>query len=334
MTNINISKIADIVTDSCAVVVVSAVGAISVNDCKVTDMLVALHSSLPNCDLWDNVASKYRRIVAQHHIDIDIDTLLDDTINNILHYNNYHYTVSVGEQLSAVILSKYLGRQYLEAEDIVIFDNNGVLDYNSTISSIAKVVQPNMLYVMGGFYGATYSGARMTFSRGGSDISGALVAAAIGADIYENWTDVCGLCHADPRQIDCVGSVRCISFSDMQILADCGVGVLNNSSIYPVRASSIPINIRSIYNRFDIGTLVGEVSTNNAILSIIQSTTSTGIYSTTIISTYDSAYIANKVANFAKAVGVELLTIHCNGIVTTVSTNLPIIKALYKHLVD
>ncbi len=208
-----------------------------------------------------------------------------------------------------------------------------MLDYHCTISNIVKAVRPNMLYVMGGFYGATYSGTRMTFSRGGSDISGALVASAIGADIYENWTDVCGLCHADPRQVDCVRSVRCISYSEMQTLADCGVGVLNNSSIYPASSNSIAINIRSIYNRYDSGTLVGEVSMDNQLLSVIENISPSG-YNTTVISTYDSGYLADLIDNFANEYRIEVLATHSSGLVTTISTKQSVIKSLYKHLVD
>lgn len=333
MTNINIDKIADIVTDNCAVVVVSAVGAISANDTKVTDLLAQLHDSLPCTDLWVDIASRYTAIVNQHCIDIDIESLLYSTISSIVAHNNYHYTISVGEQLSAKIMAKYLGRQYLEADKIVVFDNNGQLMFDQTLANIANIVQQNNTYVMGGFYGSNYIGQRMTFSRGGSDITGALVACALGADIYENWTDVCGLCSANPRHVDCVATVRYLSYNEMQILADCGVGVLNNYSIYPVRYRDIPINIRSIYNKFDCGTLVSSSSCGNQLLSVLDNCID-GLWYTTIVSTYRHQYLYDKIYSCIANIGCVLLSIESVDITTTIITTQAVLVPLYKQLVD
>ncbi len=334
MTNHNISKIADVVDNSCAVVVVSAIGAVSANDTKITDILCKLHYALPDITLWNIVCSRYKQIVCHHCIDIDIDNILDRLLTNIMLYNSYHYTISIGEQLSAMIMAKYLHRQYLDAEQLVIFDNSGTLDYNATITNIATVVKSSNYYVMGGFYGSDNNGCRMTFDRGGSDITGSLVCTAIGADIYENWTDVCGLCQVDPRLVDCARSIRCISYADMQLLADCGVRVLNNHSIYPVMNSGIPINIRSIYNMYDCGTVVSNQSYDNQILSIIEKVISDTQYQTTVISTCQSQWLCNKISKCTSSIGIELVDMHTIGKVTVVSTHQSILKALYKHLVD
>ncbi len=333
MTNANISKIATVSTDSCAVVVVSAVGVSHANDSKVTDMLVKLHYMLPDITMWQAIASRYRQIVSKHCIDIDIHALLDRCIADIVANNSYHFTLSVGEYLSANIMASYLGRTYIESADVVKFDNNGILLLEPTKKAINSMVSDNGLYVMGGFYGANADGGRMTFGRGGSDITGAIVASAIGADIYENWTDVCGLCHVDPSRLCNVGSVRCLSYDNMQLLADYGVKVLNNYSIYPVLDSNIAINIRSIYNMWDSGTMVCNDTYSQQLLSM-WAEYSQEQYITTIVSTYDTAWLCDNITRWATSNNIAIVVLTSRDNITVISTTCDVLGALYRHLVD
>ncbi len=307
MISRNIDKVKDVLTPHHGFVVVSAYGKRFDGDTKVTDLLYQLHQSGYKRSIFDSIASRYKTLVAQHAIKMDIERLLDETYAQIKTCNNEALTVSKGEQLSAKIAAVYLNANYVEAADIVKFGKNGC-DIKKTLSNIRQAYQAGGRCVMGGFYGSDQWGNVRLFSRGGGDISGALAARAINASVYENWTDVNGLCVANPRLVSNVRTVPCVSYNDMYLLARNGAEVLHPSSIHPVMKASIPIHIRNIYNKYDSGTVVSNQSSSDNIIGVAHKRIDIG-YRTVVVYKNALQYVVSTVLTCLQQCGIEVYSV-------------------------
>lgn len=248
--------------ESIKYVVPSAPGKRFSDDTKVTDMLLncyekVLSGSDYNEDLL-NIKKRYDSIIA----DLGIDLSLDDEFVRIGYAMRSRagrdYVASRGEYLCGIVLAKCLEFDFVDASGIVRFKNDGSLDAELTDELTAKALSKSAAAVIPGFYGSMPNDTIKTFSRGGSDITGAIVARAIKADVYENWTDVSGFLMADPRIVKDPKSISVITYRELRELSYMGATVLHEDSIFPVSAAGIPINIRNTNRPEDRGTMIVE----------------------------------------------------------------------------
>ena len=237
-------------------VVVSAPGARFVGDAKVPDLLFKYAASDKEQKeiLWRKVADRYVDIA--NFFGIDFSSVLEETKLKLTGAS-VPYVVSRGEYLSARLFSLLSGKKFIDAARVVKFDEKGEIAQRLTYQLIEQsVLQSGQNAVMGGFYGSDKEDNIVLFERGGSDVSGAIVAAAVNAEKYENWTDVSGVFCCDPRIVLNPVFVKCLSFFQMKILALLGARVLHPQTIYPTVKKSIPINVKSIYHPDEDGTWI------------------------------------------------------------------------------
>jgi aspartate kinase len=180
----------------------------------------------------------------------------------MLHSAGRGYAASRGEYLNGLILAKYLGFDFIDAENVIFFKENGTLDEERTNAELSAELEQHQYAVIPGFYGGTPNGTVRTFSRGGSDITGSIVARAAKADLYENWTDVSGFMMADPRIIDNPCIIKEITYRELRELSYMGATVLHEDAVFPVRSAGIPINIRNTNRPEDEGTMIVSHSTS------------------------------------------------------------------------
>lgn len=244
----NVKKVIKIIKSDKArrFVVVSAMGKAYVKDRKVTDVLCDCFFELNetgSMKSWDFVANKYLSLAEKLDAPVDMRALLKNVREQILAAPYRDFVVSRGEYLSAKLLSAALGFRYIEAAEVVRFFPDGALNLAESERLLAESAKNcSKGCVMGGFYGS--DGMRtVTFPRGGSDISGAVAAAALNAEIYENWTDVDGFFAADPSMVFSPRLVPCLSYEQLRILSSLGARVLHSDSVLPVCAKNIPIKI-------------------------------------------------------------------------------------------
>ena len=201
-------KVADIVKSESSrrYVVASAPGKRNSRDEKVTDLLLQTYKLAKDKkdidEIFERICERYRDIIKGLGLDYSLEDEFANIKMAILHRAGRNYVASRGEYLNSRILAKFLGFTFVDAEDCVFFDEKGELDAEKTNAEIKNILSVCEYAVIPGFYGINTEGSIRTFSRGGSDITGSLVAAAVGADIYENWTDVSGMLMADPRIVD------------------------------------------------------------------------------------------------------------------------------------
>jgi len=244
-------------------VVPSAPGKREKSDTKVTDMLyrcydlIKSHSSAESIDAcYNEIRARYTSIIAELGLDFDISGELDYVKNAMLHAAGRGYAASRGEYLNALILAKYLGFDFIDAENVIFFKENGTLDEEKTNAELSAELDKHKYAVIPGFYGGTPNGTVRTFSRGGSDITGSIVAKAAKADLYENWTDVSGFMMADPRVIENPCIIKEITYRELRELSYMGATVLHEDAVFPVRSAGIPINIRNTNRPEDEGTMI------------------------------------------------------------------------------
>lgn len=261
----NVKKVIKIIKSDKArrFVVVSAMGKAFVKDRKVTDVLCDCFFELNetgSMKSWDFVANKYLSLAEKLDAPVDMRALLKNVREQILASPYRDFVVSRGEYLSAKLLSAALGFRYIEAAEVVRFFPDGALNLAESERLLADSAKNcSRGCVMGGFYGS--DGMRtVTFPRGGSDISGAVAAAALNAEIYENWTDVDGFFAADPSMVFSPRLVPCLSYEQLRILSSLGARVLHSDSVLPVCAKNIPINIRNFYKPHLDGSMIVPVS--------------------------------------------------------------------------
>ena len=244
-------------------VVPSAPGKRVKSDTKVTDLLyrcydlIKSRSSMESIDAcYNEIRARYTSIIEDLGLDYDITGELDYVRNAMLHAAGRGYAASRGEYLNALILAKYLGFDFIDAENVIFFKDNGTLDEEKTNAELSAELEKHKYAVIPGFYGGTPNGTVKTFSRGGSDITGSIVAKAAKADLYENWTDVSGFMMADPRIIDDPCIIKEITYRELRELSYMGATVLHEDAVFPVRSAGIPINIRNTNRPEDPGTMI------------------------------------------------------------------------------
>ena len=258
----NITDIANIIKSDSArkYIVVSAPGKRTNVDRKITDMLYACYHEVElngECsNTFDKIRSRYEEIVAGLNLDLDIKSYLDIVEEGIKKYRTSDYAASRGEYLGAIIVAAVLGYEFVDASELIRFNDLEEFDADLTNEIVATRLSNVEYAVIPGFYGADQSGNIKTFSRGGSDITGAIIARATNASVYENWTDVSGFMTCDPRIVENPVHIESLSYKELRELAYMGANVLHPESIFPVRYNNIPINIRNTFKPEHKGTMI------------------------------------------------------------------------------
>ena len=241
-------------------VVASAPGKRSKEDTKVTDMLYKCYELASNeediTDIFNQITKRYDEIIKDLGIDLDLSEKYEKIKHSFIHSAGRDYVASRGEYLNAMILAKYLGFEFIDAKKVIFFKENGAFDSERTNDVLRDYLMKYDHAVLPGFYGSMPNGTIKTFSRGGSDITGSIVARAASANVYENWTDVSGFLMADPRCIDNPKAIEEITYKELRELSYMGATVLHEDAIFPVRYSNIPINIRNTNRPEDKGTFI------------------------------------------------------------------------------
>lgn len=241
-------------------VVPSAPGKRHKTDTKVTDMLYRCYEMIRNKEdideYYKKIETRYNTIIADLGMDFDISGELEYIKNAMQHASGRDFAASRGEYLNGLILSKYLGFDFVDAELVIYFREDGTFDEERTNDELGAELKKHKNAVIPGFYGIMPNGTVKTFSRGGSDITGSIVARAVNADLYENWTDVSGFMMADPRVVNDPPAIETITYQELRELSYMGATVLHDEAIFPVRYTGIPINIRNTNAPGDKGTMI------------------------------------------------------------------------------
>lgn len=243
------------------VVIVSAAGKRFSDDHKLTDLLYLCHAHLKygvSCDnVFDMIRSRYMEIRDDLGLQTDLETEFDALRRKMDKGISQDELVSRGEYFAAQLMADYLGYDFLDSELWLKFNLDGTVDQETSYEALSRAASGRRV-VIPGFYGAMPDGTIKTFSRGGSDITGALAAAALNADVYENWTDVSGFLMADPRIVSDPLPIERITYSELRELSYIGAQVLHEGTIFPVREKNIPLNIRNTNQPDHPGTMIRE----------------------------------------------------------------------------
>jgi aspartate kinase len=267
-------KVRDIVMSDSRrrIIVPSAPGKRFEEDEKVTDLLFRCHreheQGLAFGQTFGLIRSRYLEIVRDLRFTLDLAIHLDDIEQAIGNGASQAYCASRGEYLSGLVLSEYLGFPFVDAADVVLFDENGVFDSEKTNSILSECFKELPAVVLPGFYGSDGKGAIYVFPRGGSDITGAIAAKAVKAELYENWTDVSGFLMADPRIVPNPRYIRHITYNEMYALSSAGAAVLHEDSVMPVSLAGIPTNIRNTNQPEHPGTMITSTAVQRSSFSI------------------------------------------------------------------
>ena len=261
---IQIKKIKDIVErdDNRKLIVVSAPGKRFEQDSKITDLLYSciMHRdhNLPFDQLFQVIYDRYTAVAVS--LSENLAGILKDEFekikNDLAQGADKDYIVSRGEYLNGKLIAAYLGYDFIDASNVIKFDQKGKFLDEETNNILKETLVNHEKAVVPGFYGAKPDGSIQTFSRGGSDITGALIARAVKADVYENWTDVSGFLMADPRIVKNPKPIKTISYKELRELSYMGASVLHEDAIYPARIENIPINIRNTNEPEEKGTFI------------------------------------------------------------------------------
>ena len=246
-------------------VVPSAPGKRNKEDTKVTDLLILAYSHHNKDDfeeIYDRIKERYNEIITELGLDISLEEDFKEIKEEIKKQNSFDYTISRGEYLNGKVLANYLGFDFIDAADVIYIDKHGRYDEKKTDAALTKALSEHDYAVVPGFYGQLNdeSGRIKAFSRGGSDVTGSIVAKCACADLYENWTDVSGFLIADPRIIKNPKAIDVITYRELRELSYMGATVLHEDAIFPVRREGIPINIRNTNAPEDKGTLIVEAT--------------------------------------------------------------------------
>ncbi len=268
-------KVADIIKSDAnrRYVVASAPGKRNSHDEKVTDLLLQcfrLAGEKRSIDeTFDKIANRYREIIHDLGLECSLEAEFAGIKTAILHHAGCDYIASRGEYLNSKLLAKYLDFPFIDAEDGIFFKEDGSLDTEKTNKELSALLELHEYAVIPGFYGILPNGTIKTFSRGGSDITGSIVAAAAQADIYENWTDVSGMLMADPRCINDPRPIPEITYRELRELSYMGATVMHDEAIFPVRKAQIPINIRNTNEPSAPGTMIVPKASSNMTDTVI-----------------------------------------------------------------
>ena len=245
-------------------VVPSAPGKRFSADTKVTDMLYDCYATAESGKNFDEkldaIKARYQEIIDGLELDFSLEEDFKVIAKNFKKKAGTDYAASRGEFLNGKVMAAYLGYEFVDAAEVVRFNEDGSFNSDVTYQIMSERLAQTEHAVVPGFYGAKEDGTVVTFSRGGSDVTGSLVALAIGADLYENWTDVSGFLIADPRIVKNSKSIETITYKELRELSYMGASVLHEDAIFPVRKAGIPINIRNTNAPEDKGTLIVEAT--------------------------------------------------------------------------
>jgi len=288
----NLRSLKSIITPHHKCVVVSAVGREHPKDVKTTDLLIRHFCGDPLA--WGKICQKYRRLVEVNGVQIDVDKLLFDAERRSRAFD-LAYCMSLGEELAARIVAKFLNAQYVEAQDVVVFRGKR-LALSQTLSNVKSAFSGLSCGVVGGFYGGVCANSvasshltqstapRQIFPRGGGDITGAICAAATDSTLYENWTDVYGVCLADPKSVCGVTTAPNLSYAEMRLLSQNGAEVLHSQAVNYVAKRAIPIKIGNYLNPEGASTLVSNCPSGLPLLLATEEVNG-GVYHTTVLYT-------------------------------------------------
>ena len=241
------------------IIVTSAIGKSKASDNKITDLLYLLHAHVEynvNYDsIFNNIKTRYLKIRDDLNLDLNLEEEFDNILNNINDYS-LDYLVSRGEYLSGLLLSKYLGYSFLDSKDVIKFDYNGKVDYEETKKAFDKLYKKGMKVVIPGFYGSYPNGDIKLFSRGGSDITGSIMAKICKALRYENYTDVNGFYMASPKIINNPLLIKEITYNELRELSYMGASVIHEEAIFPIQENNIPLYILNTDKPNESGTII------------------------------------------------------------------------------
>lgn len=247
-------------------IIPSAPGKRTPDDTKVTDMLYSCYNLAIMEDEYEEefeaqlaaIRARYDEIIEGLGLKVDLTEEFKTIRTNFTRKVGRDYAASRGEYLNGILMAAYLGYEFIDAADVIFFDAAGNFDGEKTNTVLSAKLEETERAVIPGFYGSTPDQKVKTFSRGGSDITGSIVARAIKADMYENWTDVSGFLIADPRVVKNPKAIDVITYRELRELSYMGATVLHEDAIFPVRREGIPINIRNTNSPEDKGTLIVE----------------------------------------------------------------------------
>ena len=258
-------KVGDIIRSdkSRRYVIPSAPGKRFSSDTKVTDLLYRMDEKAENgedfTEILDQIKERFIEIIEGLELkDFSLDEQFDEIEKRMKEDPDPDFAASRGEHLNGRIMARYLGYTFVDPFEMIFFDEEGTLDDRKTMRTVEKRLAQEEYAVIPGFYGCSYDGKVKTFSRGGSDVTGSIVAGACHADVYENWTDVSGFLVADPRIIKNPARIETITYRELRELSYMGASVLHEESIFPVRRQGIPINIKNTNRPEDDGTWIVE----------------------------------------------------------------------------
>ena len=248
-------------------VVPSAPGKRSKSDHKVTNLLYMCHQlashGLSFEEVYSIIETRFNEICNELGTTVDINVYLNEIKKEIRNGASPDFIASRGEYLSAIVLSDYLGYEFVDAKDVVCFDEKNAFDAELTNKRVGEVLTKIERAVIPGFYGANPKGEIITFSRGGSDVSGAIVARGVNAVLYENWTDVPGFLVADPNIVKNPKPIGSITYKELRELSYMGAPVLHEESVFPVKLAGIPIKVKNTNDIEAPGTLIVDDSAEN-----------------------------------------------------------------------
>ena len=241
-------------------VVASAPGKRYSDDIKITDMLYTCHKEGSEGKDFSGtlrkIAERYTEIIRELGINFDIESEIRAIEKNILSGVSADYPASRGEYINSKIIARFLGWEFVDASEIIFFKDNGTLNESKTFTAAGEMLLALDHAVIPGFYGSLPNGNIKTFSRGGSDVTGSIIARSVNADLYENWTDVSGMLSADPRIVKSPKVIENITYTELRELSYMGASVLHEDAVFPVRKAGIPINIRNTNSPDDNGTMI------------------------------------------------------------------------------
>ena len=267
-------KVADIIhsDESRRYVVPSAPGKRFSADTKVTDMLYGCYELAAKGKNFENefdaIKERYYSIIKELNIDFNIDKEFETVKACFIGKAGRDYAASRGEYLNGLILAAYLGYTFVDPAEMVFFADDGSFDADRTFKAVSERLKDVERAVVPGFYGSMPNDTIKTFSRGGSDITGSIVAAGTGADLYENWTDTSGFLVCDPRIVNDPQPIRTITYRELRELSYMGASVFHEDAIFPVRKAGIPINIKNTNRPNDPGTFIVESTSQKPIYTI------------------------------------------------------------------
>ena len=248
--------------ESRQLVVVSAPGRRDSGDSKITDLLYLCHAHLKYDVPFDNIKelirSRYVEIRNECGLSVDIESKINEVFDNVSKKTSVDYLASRGEYFNAILMAEYLGFKFVDAADWLVFDYKGEVDFKKSEENLKEIHDVYGKIVTPGFYGSMPNGEVKVFSRGGSDITGAIAASSLGASVYENWTDVNGIMMVDPRIVDNPKTIARVTYDELRELSYMGAAVLHEDTVYPVRLKDIPVNIRNTNEPDNPGTLIRE----------------------------------------------------------------------------